>query len=62
MKYPIAIITYDPDAPEGCEMEVLIPAMATEFLSILTDFELRVVAAEASLRVRKALEMPPSPK
>lgn len=57
----IAVIFYNPEAPEGEEMSVKLSATAVGFLSTLTDFELKVIAAEASLRVRRALEMPPSP-
>lgn len=56
-----ATISYDADAPNDCEMNVTVTEVGKSMLSQLTDFELRVFAAEASLRVRKRIEMPPSP-
>ena len=58
---PVAVVFYDPEAPEGCEMSVALTKLSVAFLATLTDFELKVVAAEAGLRVRRAFEMPPSP-
>ena len=58
---PVAIILFDPTAPEDCEMSVRLTPLAVGFLATLTDFELKVMAAEAGLRVRRAIEMPPSP-
>jgi len=58
---PIAVLFYDPEAPEDCEMSVRVEQIAVGFLATLTDFELKVIAAEAGLRVRRALELPQSP-
>jgi hypothetical protein len=58
---PLAVVFYNPEAPEDCEMSVVLTELAVGCLSTLTDFELKVIAAEAGLRVRRALEMPPSP-
>lgn len=59
---PIAVVFYDPEAPKDHEMSVALTELVVGFLATLTDFELKVIAAEAGLRVRKAFEMPPSPK
>ncbi len=53
---PVAVLSYDPEAPEDCEMTVQISETAAGFLATLSDFELKVFAAEAALRVRRALE------
>ncbi len=58
---PVALLCYDPEAPENSEMSVRLSNVAAGFLATLTDFELRVFAAEAGLRIQRALEMPPSP-
>lgn len=58
----VATISYDTDAKEGDEFSVGISELGCRMLATLTDFELRVVAAELGLRVRHAIEMPPSPK
>lgn len=57
----VAILSYDSDAEEGHEMSVQVTEIAAGFLSTLTDNELKVFAAEAGIRIRRALEMPPSP-
>jgi hypothetical protein len=62
VKYKVAEIFFDPDAPEYQEWTVEITEFAREFLSAMTDFELKIVAAEAGIHVRKTIEMPPSPK
>lgn len=58
---PVAVLYYDPEAPDGCEMSVRLSELSVGFLATLTDFELKVIAAEAGLRMRRALEIPPSP-
>lgn len=57
----IAVIAYNPDAPEGHEVRVALTDICKGMLATLTDFELKVFATEVSLVVRKRLEMPPSP-
>lgn len=61
-KQVIAVITYDPEAEEWSEWSVDLSPIGIGMLAILTDFELKVVAAEVGMRVRKQFEMPPSPE
>lgn len=60
-KHLLAVIAYDVDAPDGEQIRVALTDTAAGMLSTLTDFELKVFAAEAGLIVRRAFEMPPSP-
>jgi len=57
----IAVICYNPEAKENEEFTIVLTKLTVGMLNTLTDFELKVFATEASLRLRKALEMPPSP-
>lgn len=57
----LALIAYDVEAPDGRQIQVALTDLAAGMLSTLTDFELKVFAAETSLIVRHAFEMPPSP-
>lgn len=61
MQHVIATITYDADAPENHEYAVNISELGRGMLATLTDLELKVVATELSIHVRRAIEMPPSP-
>lgn len=61
-KIPVAIVWYDVNSPTDAAMSVGVSETAVGFLSTFTDFELKVFATEASMRVKKALEMPPSPE
>lgn len=63
MSDPREVLTlrYDPEGPEDSEFSVSIPAEAVGFLATLTDFELEVFAAAATIAVRNALKLPPSP-
>jgi hypothetical protein len=61
MKVIVATIAYDIDAKEGKEWDVEVSDLGKGMLSLLTDFELKVCAAEASMCLRRVLEMPPSP-
>jgi hypothetical protein len=55
VKTLIATISCDADAPQDCEMSVEVSEVAIGFLSTLTDLELKVFAAEAGLRIQRAL-------
>lgn len=57
----LAVIAYDTEAPEGQQIQVALTDLAAGMLSTLTDFELKVFAAETGLIVKHAFEMPPSP-
>lgn len=61
MKNIIAVIGYDPEAPDGQQIQIGLTALAAGMLNTLTDFELKVFATEAGIVLRNALEMPPSP-
>ena len=61
-KVVVATIEWDPEAEEGHEWCVQVSEMGRGMLATLSDFELRVCAAEVSLVVGHALEMPPSPE
>lgn len=58
---PLAIIFYDHAAAENHEMSVAFTKSGVRILSILNDFELAVLSVEASIMIRKAFELPPSP-
>ena|SRR6185503_14937759 len=58
---PFAVLFFDPEAPTDFEFSVRLTDVAVGALATLTDFDLKVMAAEAGLRMRRALEMPPSP-
>lgn len=58
----LGFITYNPDAPDGEQIKVVITDKCAGMLSTLTDFELKVFAAEVSLVVRQRFELPPSPR
>jgi len=60
-RHTLAVILYNPDH-EGDEVKVYLTPRCLEMLSLLTDFELKVFAAETGIAVRKKFEMPPSPK
>ncbi len=61
MKIPVAVLYYDTEAGQDLAMSVGLSKLSIEFMATLTDFELKVFAAEAGLRMSRALEMPPSP-
>ena len=61
MRHVIAEISFDAEAPEWSEWTISINELGRGMLATLTDFELRVCAAELAIRVRNAVEMPPSP-
>jgi hypothetical protein len=60
----MALIYYDPGASienDESEVQVAFTRMAVGFMATLADEELKVLAALASIVVRRAFEMPPSP-
>lgn len=58
----LAVIAYDTGAPDDQRIQVALTDIAAGMLNTLTDFELKVFAAEAGLIVQRAFEMPPSPE
>jgi hypothetical protein len=62
MRHIVATITYDEEAPQNSEWHVEVSELGRGMLATLTDFELKVVATEISLHVRRQIEMPPSPQ
>lgn len=61
--HPLAAIEFSADTDDnGLEYRLIVPERVLTTLASLTDFELKVMAAEVSIIVRNALEMPPSPK
>lgn len=58
---PIAIVFMDPEADAESCMSVALSKTAIGFLATLTDFDIKAMAAEAALRLQRAIEMPPSP-
>lgn len=61
-RVPIAVMFWDPDAPEDQELSVVVSPTGAGVMATLTDMELKVFAVEASLLLRKTFELPPSPK
>lgn len=59
--HEVLSLRYDPEAPEDHEFSVAMSEEAVGFLATLTDFELEVFAAAATIAVRNALKLPPSP-
>lgn len=61
-RHKIAVIYYDPEAVDGREISVWFTKISVVFMSKMTDEDLKIFSVMASIVVRKAFEMPPSPK
>lgn len=57
----LAVIAYDPELPDGQQVQVALTDLAAGMLNTLTDEELKIFSYEVGIVVRMAFEMPPSP-